>query len=58
MPEMAAQEEVRKKRLVRLNWQGLDFPVYAQIFIHRDKHVSRAIRDLAEMIAEEPFPEE
>ena len=58
MPDMAAQEEVRKKRLVRLNWQGLDFPVYAQIFIHRDKHVSRAIRDLAEMIAEEPFPEE
>ena len=57
MPDMAAQEEVRKKRLVRLNWQGLDFPVYAQIFIHRDKHVSRAIRDLAEMIAEEPFPD-
>ena len=52
MPDMAAQEEVRKKRLVRLNWQGRDFPVYAQIFIHKDKHVSKAIRELSDIISE------
>ena len=52
MPDMAAQEEVRKNRLVRLNWQGKDFPVYAQIFVHKDKHISKAIEELVNMISE------
>ena len=52
MPDMAAREEVRKKRLVRLNWQGKDFPVYSQILIHKDKHVSKAIAELVNMISE------
>ena len=52
MPDMAAEEEVRKKRLVRLNWQGNDFPIYAQIYIHKDKRVSKAIAELVKMIAE------
>ena len=52
MPEMAAEEEIKKKRLVRLNWQGNDFPIYAQIYIHKDKHVSKAIAELVNMISE------
>lgn len=51
MPDMAAEEEVKGKRLVRLNWQGKDFPVYAQIFIHKDKHISKAIAELVNMIS-------
>ena len=52
MPEMAAEEEVKKERLVRLNWQGNDFPIYAQIYIHKDKHVSKALAELVNMISE------
>ena len=52
MPEMAAEEEIKEKRLVRLNWQGNDFPIYAQIYIHKDKHVSKAIAELVNMISE------
>ena len=52
MPEMAAEEEIKKKRLVKLNWQGNDFPIYAQIYIHKDKHVSKAIAELVNMISE------
>ena len=52
MPEMAAEEEIKEKRLVRLNWQGNDFPIYAQIYIHKDKHISKAIAELVNMISE------
>lgn len=52
MPDMAVQAEVKEHRLVRLNWRGQDFPVYAQILIHKDKHVSRAIAELVNMISE------
>ena len=52
MPEMAAEEEIKKKRLVKLNWQGNDFPIYAQIYIHKDKHISKALAELVNMISE------
>ena len=56
MPEMVAQEEVREHRLKRLDWQGSDFPVFAQIFVHKDKHMSRAIADLIGIIREDGDP--
>ena len=53
MPEMAAREEVRQGRLEKLNWQGYDFPVYAQVFVHKDKHLSRAVSELIGLICED-----
>lgn len=50
MPDMVARNETEKGLLKRLEWAGREFPVYARIFVHKDKHVNRAIRELAEMV--------
>ena len=50
MPDMVAEEEVKKKKLVKLKWAGADFPVYSQVFVHKDKHINRAITELVAMI--------
>ncbi|MBO4854463.1 MAG: substrate-binding domain-containing protein, partial [Oscillospiraceae bacterium] len=52
MPDMAAQEEVGKGRLRKMDWQGEDFPVYAQVFVHKDKHISKALEALVNLISE------
>ena len=52
MPDMTAGNEVRNGLLKRLDWAGKDFPIRARIYVHKDKHVSRAIRELADLIAE------
>lgn len=52
MPDMAAQDEVCKNRLKKLDWAGKDFPVCSRFYVHRDKHVNTAIRELVNMIAE------
>ena len=51
MPDMTAQEETGRGRLKRLDWAGNDFPVFSRVFVHRDKHLSPAIRGLAEIIS-------
>ena len=51
MPDMAARAEVRDGLLRKLDWQGFDFPVWSQVFVHKDKHVSRAIGALAAMLS-------
>lgn len=50
MPDMAAEEEVKAGTLVRLNWAGSAFPIYSQLFVHKDKNVNPAIRALVDMI--------
>ena len=52
LPDMTAEEEIRQKQLVRLKWAGENFPVYSQVFIHKDKHRSRAVTELVKMIKE------
>ena len=52
MPDLAARREVEKGRLKKLSWAGKAFPICARIYVHKDKHVSMAIRELADMIAE------
>jgi len=52
MPDMVVRNETEQNLLKRLNWTGREFPVYARIFVHKDKHVNRAIRELMNMIAE------
>lgn len=50
MPAMTATAEVEEKKLKKINWAGEDFPVYSQVFIHKDKHRSLAINELVGMI--------
>lgn len=50
IPEMTAEKEVKNGMLKRLDWRGAAFPIYSQIFIHRDKHLSKAISSFADII--------
>ncbi len=50
MPDMVIRDE-KDRLLKRLDWAGREFPVFARIFVHKDKHVNRAIRELADMIS-------
>ena len=52
MPDMVVRTEVKEKKLVKLKWAGNDFPIYSQIFIHKDKHMSKAIEELINMIVQ------
>ena len=52
MPDMTARNEAEKQRLKKLDWAGRKFPVCARIYVHRDKHVSTAIRELVQIISE------
>ena len=51
MPDMVVRNETDRKLLKRLNWAGREFPVFSRIFIHKEKHVNKAIRELADMIS-------
>lgn len=50
IPDMVAEEEVKKKKLIRLNWAGEAFPIFSQVFIHKDKHANKAITEFVAMI--------
>ena len=50
MPAMTATAEVEEKKLKKINWAGDDFPIYSQVFIHKDKHQNRAIEELVGLI--------
>ena len=50
IPDMTAEKEVKNGSLKRLNWVGRSFPIYAQVFVHKDKHVDRAIQLLVDII--------
>ena len=51
MPDMVATDEIQNKKLKRLNWAGDTFPIYSQVFIHKDKHLSKAIEELITLIS-------
>jgi DNA-binding transcriptional LysR family regulator len=53
MPSMVATEEVRSGVLKKIDWAGDDFPIYSQIFIHKDKHLNKAMSELIKLIVEE-----
>ncbi len=50
IPDMTAEAEAEEGTLVKLEWRGNAFPVYSQIFIHKDKHTGKAIRSLVDII--------
>ncbi len=49
-PDMAAVEEVKTGKLVRLDWLGNDYEIYSQVFIHKDKRFSKAADGLLKLI--------
>ena len=51
MPDIVVRDETDRHLLTRLNWTGRAFPVFARIFVHKDKHVNKAIRELVDMIS-------
>ena len=51
MPDMAAEAELEQKTLVRLNWKGEDFTIFSQVFIHKDKYVNSAVKELVDTIS-------
>ena len=50
IPDMVAEEERKKGTLIRLSWKGSDFPIFSQVFIHKDKHLSPALQAFTDMI--------
>ena len=52
MPEMTVRNELEKGLLKELDWAGQHFPIFSRVLVHRDKHVSRAMRELIGIISE------
>ena len=50
MPEMIAETELKKGSLVKLDWNGDDLPIYSQVFVHKDKRITKPIEGLYQMI--------
>ena len=50
IPDMTADKEMKKGMLKKLDWKGKNFQIYSQIFIHKDKHIGKAISSLVDII--------
>ena len=50
MPAMTAEVEIHEKKLKKIDWSGDDFPIYSQVFVHKDKHQNRAIEELVGLV--------
>ena len=48
IPDMSAENVSGK--LVRIKWTGENFPVYSQVFVHKDKNINRAMQEMISMI--------
>lgn len=52
MPDMVARDEVNQLLLKKLDWAGNDFPVCSRVYVHKDKHLSTALRELVKIIGQ------
>ena len=50
MPEMVAETEQKRGSLVELKWVGDDFPIYSQVFVHKDKRITKSVEELTLLI--------
>lgn len=50
MPDMTVAVERENGSLARLCWAGDDFPVYSQVFIHKDKRVTGVVEGFLELV--------
>ncbi len=53
IPDITAKKEMAAGVLKRLAWHGKDFPIYSQVFIHKDKTPNTAINELVKIIKKE-----
>jgi len=52
MPDMVARDEINQLLLKKLDWAGNDFPICSRVYVHKDKHLSTALRELAKIIGQ------
>ena len=52
LPQMAVEEELRQKRIVRLNWEGPEFLIFTQVLYHKNKWMSAALKAFIELMLE------
>ena len=52
VPDMTVREEIKQGLLKKLKWAGCDFPICSRVYIHKDKHMNKAICELVNQIAE------
>ena len=50
IPAMTAEKEIKIGKLKGLTWKGVDFPVYSQVLVHKDKHRNKAINGLVDIV--------
>ena len=50
LPEIAVAEDLKRGELVRLNWNGPDIPIQAQMLFHQDKWLSPPLAALENLI--------
>lgn len=50
IPDITAEKEMKSGTLKRLNWCGKTFPIYSQIFIHKDKILNTTIDKFIKII--------
>lgn len=53
IPDITAEKEMEAGTLKKLNWHGKDFPIYSQVFIHKDKTLNTIINEFIKMINQE-----
>lgn len=52
IPDMIINNEVTDGLLKKLPWSGCDFPIYSQIFVHKDKYINTAMQGLLNILAQ------
>jgi DNA-binding transcriptional LysR family regulator len=52
LPFVAVEEECIQQRLVKLNWQGPDFEMQAQVIYHKNKWISAPLKAFIELMHE------
>ena len=40
-----------EKMLKKLPWAGAEFPVFAQVFVHKDKYVNAAMQSMLDILS-------
>lgn len=50
IPDSTARKEVEDYSLKRLDWHGSDFPIYSQVFIHKDRSISTVVEEFVKII--------
>lgn len=53
IPDITAEKEMTARVLRKLDWHGKAFPIYSQVFIHKDKTPNITINEFVKMIKKE-----